>query len=57
MIREKWVYSEASRPQLTLQSAIVDAYRHFHDLVRAEYDFATAASLMTPSAVATLLAS
>ena len=38
------------------QSAIVDAYRHFHDLVRSEYDFATAASLMTPSAVATLLA-
>lgn len=26
-------------------------YRQFHDLVRAEYDFATAAALSTPSAV------
>lgn len=39
------------------QNAIVDQYRQFHDLVRAEYDFSTAASIMTPSAVATLLMS
>jgi hypothetical protein len=38
-----------------LQNAIVDAYRQFHDLVRAEYDFSTAASIMTPSAVMALL--
>ncbi|KAI9637525.1 Sec34-like family-domain-containing protein [Dioszegia hungarica] len=38
------------------ENAIVDVYRQFHDLVRAEYDFSTAAGLMTPSAVSTLLA-
>lgn len=37
-------------------NAIVDEYRKFHDLIRAEYDFSTAASIMTPSAVYTLLA-
>ncbi|WVR07593.1 hypothetical protein IAU60_004635 [Kwoniella sp. DSM 27419] len=36
-------------------NAIVDAYRQFHDLVRAEYDFTTAASIMTPSAVLSML--
>lgn len=38
-----------------LQNSIVDEYRKFHDLIRAEFDFTTAASLMTPSAVHTLL--
>lgn len=28
-------------------NAIVDGYRQFHDLVRAEYDFSTAAGIMT----------
>ncbi|KAL7422762.1 Golgi transport complex subunit 3 [Cryptotrichosporon argae] len=37
------------------QTAITDTFRQFHDLVRAEYDFATAAALMTPSAVMGLL--
>ena len=37
------------------QNSIVDAYRQFHDLIRAETDFSTAASMMTPSAVLTLL--
>jgi hypothetical protein len=37
------------------QAAIVDAYRQFHDLVRAEYDFSCAAALSTPSAVAAQL--
>ncbi|WWC63290.1 uncharacterized protein I303_105890 [Kwoniella dejecticola CBS 10117] len=37
------------------QNAIVEAYRQFHDLVRAEYDFSTAAGIMTPSGVMTLL--
>jgi hypothetical protein len=34
------------------QHGIVDTYRQFHDLVRAEYDFSTAAGISTPSAVA-----
>lgn len=38
------------------QAAIVDVYRQFHDMVRAEYDFSTAAALSTPSAVAGQLA-
>ena len=38
------------------QSAIVDTYRQFHDLVRAEYDFGSAAAMSTPSAVAAQLA-
>ncbi|ORY35518.1 Sec34-like family-domain-containing protein [Naematelia encephala] len=37
------------------QNSIVDAYRHFHDLIRAEYDFSTAAAILTPSAVQSLL--
>lgn len=37
------------------QSAIVDMYRQFHDLVRAEYDFSAAAALSTPSAVSSQL--
>lgn len=37
------------------QTAIVDTYRQFHDLVRAEYDFSTAAGISTPSAVAAQL--
>lgn len=37
------------------QTGIVDTYRQFHDLVRAEYDFGTAAALSTPSAVAAQL--
>ncbi|WVQ81860.1 hypothetical protein IAT38_003987 [Cryptococcus sp. DSM 104549] len=36
-------------------NAIVDSYRQFHDLIRAEYDFSTAAAIMTPSAVMSLL--
>ncbi|OCF37934.1 hypothetical protein I316_00158 [Kwoniella heveanensis BCC8398] len=36
-------------------NAIVDAYRQFHDLIRAEYDFSTAAGIMTPSAVLNML--
>ncbi|WVR00004.1 hypothetical protein IAU59_007146 [Kwoniella sp. CBS 9459] len=36
-------------------NAIVDAYRQFHDLIRAEYDFSTAAGIMTPSAVLSML--
>ncbi|WRT68392.1 uncharacterized protein IL334_005368 [Kwoniella shivajii] len=39
------------------QNAIIDAYRQFHDLIRAEYDFTTAAGIMTPSGVMTLLQS
>ncbi|RXK41165.1 hypothetical protein M231_01569 [Tremella mesenterica] len=39
------------------QNAIVDGYRQFHDLVRSEYDFSTAAGILTPSAVYTLLTS
>jgi hypothetical protein len=38
-----------------MQNKIVDEYRRFHDLVRAEFDFSTAASIMTPSAVHSLL--
>jgi hypothetical protein len=41
--------------KLRFQNAIVDVYRQFHDLVRAEYEFSTAAGLMTPSALAALL--
>ncbi|WWC71562.1 uncharacterized protein I206_105520 [Kwoniella pini CBS 10737] len=37
------------------QNAIVESYRQFHDLIRAEYDFSTAASILTPSGVMTLL--
>ena len=37
------------------QNKIVDEYRRFHDLIRAEFDFSTAASIMTPSAVHSLL--
>jgi hypothetical protein len=37
------------------QNKIVDEYRRFHDLIRAEFDFSTAASIMTPSAVQSLL--
>ncbi|KAK6910494.1 hypothetical protein I203_104526 [Kwoniella mangroviensis CBS 8507] len=37
------------------QNAIVESYRQFHDLIRAEYDFSTAASIMTPSGVLSLL--
>lgn len=37
--------------------AIVDAYRQFHDLIRAEYDFSTAASILTPAGVQNLLTS
>lgn len=37
------------------QMSIVDTYRQFHDLVRSEYDFSTAAALSTPSAVAAQL--
>ncbi|BEI85442.1 hypothetical protein CcaverHIS002_0508430 [Cutaneotrichosporon cavernicola] len=37
------------------QLSIVDTYRHFHDLVRSEYDFSTAAALSTPSAVSAQL--
>ncbi|WWD19057.1 hypothetical protein CI109_103515 [Kwoniella shandongensis] len=36
-------------------NAIVDSYRQFHDLIRAEYDFTTAAAIMTPSAVLSML--
>ncbi|ORX38511.1 Sec34-like family-domain-containing protein [Kockovaella imperatae] len=36
-------------------NSIVDAYRKFHDLIRAEYDFSTASSVMTPSSVHNLL--
>ncbi|KAK8854795.1 hypothetical protein IAR55_003534 [Kwoniella newhampshirensis] len=36
-------------------NSIVDSYRQFHDLIRAEYDFTTAAGIMTPSAVLTML--
>ena len=32
----------------TRQSSIVDAYRPFHDLVRAEYDFAVSGAVMSP---------
>ena len=49
--------SEAENQSLTWQNSIVDSYRHFHDLVRAEYDFTTAAAIMTPSAMLTLLQS
>lgn len=41
----------------TAQNSIVEEYRKFHDLIRAEFDFTTAASIMTPSAVHTLLTS
>lgn len=41
----------------SVQNSIVDEYRKFHDLIRAEFDFTTAASIMTPSAVHTLLVS
>ncbi|KAK4688991.1 conserved oligomeric Golgi complex subunit 3, partial [Tremellales sp. Uapishka_1] len=34
---------------------ITDKYRQFHDLIRAEYDFTTAAAIMTPTALASLL--
>lgn len=37
------------------QMSIVDTYRQFHDLVRSEYEFSTAAALSTPSAVAAQL--
>lgn len=37
------------------KNSIVDVYRQFHDLVRAEYDFSTASGIMTPSAVHNLL--
>jgi len=37
------------------QNKIVDEYRRFHDLIRAEFDFSTAAAIMTPSAVHSLL--
>ncbi|CAK9781075.1 Sec34-domain-containing protein [Cutaneotrichosporon oleaginosum] len=37
------------------QISIVDTYRQFHDLVRSEYDFSTAAALSTPSAVSAQL--
>jgi len=39
------------------QGSIVDKYRQFHDLVRAEYDFSTAAAIMTPAGVQNLLTS
>jgi hypothetical protein len=39
-----------------VQNSIVDAYRQFHDLIRAEYDFSIAAGIMTPSALFGLLA-
>lgn len=35
--------------------SIVEAYRQFHDLVRAEYDFSTAAGILTPAGVQNLL--
>lgn len=35
--------------------SIVEAYRQFHDLVRAEYDFGTAAGILTPAGVQNLL--
>ena len=38
-----------------VKNKIVDEYRRFHDLIRAEFDFSTAASIMTPSAVHSLL--
>jgi hypothetical protein len=41
--------------KLIEQNKIVDEYRRFHDLIRAEFDFSTAASIMTPSAVQSLL--
>jgi hypothetical protein len=37
------------------QAGIVEIYRQFHDLVRAEYDFSTAAGIMTPAGVQNLL--
>ncbi|WOO83859.1 Conserved oligomeric Golgi complex subunit 3 [Vanrija pseudolonga] len=37
------------------QGSIVDVYRQFHDLIRSEYDFGTAAALSTPSAIANQL--
>ena len=37
--------------------SIVEAYRQFHDLVRAEYDFSTAAGILTPAGVQNLLTS
>ena len=39
------------------QGSIVDRYRQFHDLVRAEYDFSTAAALLTPAGVQNMLSS
>lgn len=39
------------------QASIIDAYRQFHDLVRAEYDFSTAAGILTPAGVQNLLTS
>ncbi|WVQ74956.1 hypothetical protein IAR50_004564 [Cryptococcus sp. DSM 104548] len=38
-------------------NSIVDTYRQFHDLVRAEHDFAVAAGIMTPSGVKSMLES
>ncbi|ODN78720.1 hypothetical protein L202_04287 [Cryptococcus amylolentus CBS 6039] len=38
-------------------NSIVDTYRQFHDLIRAEYDFAVAAGVMTPSGVKSMLES
>ncbi|OWZ31050.1 hypothetical protein C343_03746 [Cryptococcus neoformans C23] len=36
-------------------NAIIDGYRQFHDLIRAEYDFITAAGIMRPSGVMDML--
>ncbi|WWC90718.1 uncharacterized protein L201_005655 [Kwoniella dendrophila CBS 6074] len=36
-------------------NSIIDQYRQFHDLIRSEYDFSLAASIMTPSGLMTLL--
>nr|ODO02272.1 hypothetical protein L204_01004 [Cryptococcus depauperatus CBS 7855] len=36
-------------------NSIVDVYRKFHDMIRAEYDFSTAAGIMTPSGVMHML--
>jgi hypothetical protein len=37
------------------QASIAEVYRQFHDVIRAEFDFETAATIMTPSSAWSLL--
>ena len=57
--KELWTYLREGDTVNVLvgpaQLGIVDAYRQFHDLVRAEYDFSTAAAITTPSGLHALL--